>query len=250
MSTLMKLSATNPIAKRVMDAFNADQPRDERGRWGAGGPGSTERAAPFGGRPGQFPGLERANTAPGSFKQQERPAGRPSESVVLSRVIPRANAVSSMTSINDPRTTSSAEQDRMEARQLASGERVAVTNSPNQAGRYHGNPAAEGSRAVKMEERVREAGREMQKGAGFKTDDGRNVPSVAAGKARLASLREKMAANKASDLKEASGRVIPSARSFFEKKEVGGNPFSGRRASQESAPTPPTEFRGNSWDRN
>lgn len=28
------------IAQRVMDAFNADQPRDERGRWGAGGPGS------------------------------------------------------------------------------------------------------------------------------------------------------------------------------------------------------------------
>jgi type IV secretory pathway VirJ component len=37
MSTLMKLSATNPIAKRVMDAYNPDQPRDERGRWGAGG---------------------------------------------------------------------------------------------------------------------------------------------------------------------------------------------------------------------
>jgi hypothetical protein len=34
MSTLMKLSATNPIARRVMDAFNAGQPRDERGRWG------------------------------------------------------------------------------------------------------------------------------------------------------------------------------------------------------------------------
>jgi hypothetical protein len=37
MSTLMKLSATNPIARRVMDAFNAGQPRDERGRWGEGG---------------------------------------------------------------------------------------------------------------------------------------------------------------------------------------------------------------------
>src|ERR1039458_4148998 len=24
----------NPIAQRVMDAFNSDQPRDERGRWG------------------------------------------------------------------------------------------------------------------------------------------------------------------------------------------------------------------------
>jgi len=164
MSTLMKLSATNPIAKRVMDAYNPDQERDERGRWGSGGPGSgaetqsehaasskyhtavavehgkrgeaeasrahalaaaahkkasetlptasgfgipggkaarnasrlaneatsksdkvgTERTTPFGGRPGQFPGLERANTTPWSFKQQERPE-RPSESVVLLR---------------------------------------------------------------------------------------------------------------------------------------------------------------------
>ena len=30
----------NAAATRVLDAFNADQERDERGRWGSGGPGS------------------------------------------------------------------------------------------------------------------------------------------------------------------------------------------------------------------
>ena len=40
MGTISKLSVTNPIARRVMDAYNPDQERDERGRWGTGGPGS------------------------------------------------------------------------------------------------------------------------------------------------------------------------------------------------------------------
>lgn len=56
---------------------------------------------------------------------------------------------------NDPRTTSSHEQDKMEARQLASGDRVPLKQGPTQSGGYKGNPAAEGSRAVKEDDRAR-----------------------------------------------------------------------------------------------
>jgi len=51
MSTLMKLSATNSIARRVMDAYNPDQERDERGsetkaaRVGKSQPSALERTA-------------------------------------------------------------------------------------------------------------------------------------------------------------------------------------------------------------
>ena len=42
MSAVAKLAGKgNKLAARVLDAFNPDQERDERGRWGGGGPGSN-----------------------------------------------------------------------------------------------------------------------------------------------------------------------------------------------------------------
>ena len=46
MSELKRLAdRLHPGACAVMDAYNPDQPRDERGRWGSGGPGSGARSA-------------------------------------------------------------------------------------------------------------------------------------------------------------------------------------------------------------
>jgi hypothetical protein len=136
-------------AAAVLDAYNPDQPRDERGQWGEGGPGSgaastSEHIASK---------TYHLKAAEEHHARSEHDAGKAHESAAAYH----GNAAS-------PGSGGSASKSYREkikglaqqASTKANAESAKLGAKPIlQSGGYKGNPAAEGSRAVKEDDRAR-----------------------------------------------------------------------------------------------
>jgi hypothetical protein len=144
MSTLMKLSATNPIAQRVMDAFNADQPRDERGRWGEGGPGSGATH----GSEHKASSDYHAKAAIEHGHRGEMEAGRAHALAAVAHQKASYNSQDVSHASRNSELTRTAQKASAKANaETAKVGAKPIDNSKNQAGGYRGNPAAKGSRS-------------------------------------------------------------------------------------------------------
>lgn len=134
-------------AAAVLDAFNPDQPRDERGWWGEGGNASTSAEHTSASE-------AHAKAAEIAFKAGDKVLYHAHESA--SRAHREAAQSGSPEASQRARqnTKGVIEADR-ESRELVRGERVPLKQGPTQAGGYKGNPAVEGSRAVRNEAKLK-----------------------------------------------------------------------------------------------
>jgi hypothetical protein len=146
MSTISRLSAMNPIAKRIMDAYNSDQERDERGRWGSGGPGSgaethSEHAASA---------VSHATAAYEHHARGEHDAARAHE---VAATLHQTASVTpeSASGFGIPGSKAARNASRNANAESAKVGATPISRIQTQAGTYKGNPAAEGSRAVRAD---------------------------------------------------------------------------------------------------